>query len=92
MPEVNERDVEELRNKVREAEVKKVEEEKKLKVRIRQLEGEMKESQSNIDKLNLQLKEKDQECRLNALKIKELKRAVVNTKRTRLSPDPLMPN
>lgn len=76
VPEVTEQDIEELRGKMEETERKKKEEETRLKARIRELEAQVREARHNVDVYNVRLKEKDQECRLNALKIKELKRAV----------------
>lgn len=76
VPEVTEQDIEELKQKMEETERKKKEEEAKLKQRIKELEAQVREARHNVDVYNVRLKEKDQECRLNALKIKELKRAV----------------
>lgn len=76
LPEVTEQDIQELRTKMEETERKKKEEEGRLKARIRELEAQVREARHNVDVYNVRLKEKDQECRLNALKIKELKRAV----------------
>ncbi|CAG9315037.1 unnamed protein product [Blepharisma stoltei] len=74
--EITERDIRELEEKIKETEQKKKEEEQKLKKRIKELESQVKESRYNINTLNIKLKEKDQECRLSMLKIKELRRAV----------------
>ena len=74
--EVTEQDIEDLESKIKETEQKKKEEETRLKKRIKELEGQIRNSKHNIDTLNIKLKEKDQECRLSMLKIKELRRAV----------------
>ena len=74
--EVTEQDLAELDRKIKETEQKKKEEEQALKKRIKELEGNIRNSKHNIDTLNIKLKEKDQECRLSMLKIKELRRAV----------------
>jgi len=75
-PEVTEQDILELENKIKETEQKKKEEEARLKKRVRDLETQIRDSKHNIEQLNIKLKEKDQECRLSMLKIKELRRAV----------------
>jgi hypothetical protein len=82
-PEVTENDVEELKEKIQEAEKLKVEEERRLKTRIKELESQIRDSKHNVDILTVQLKEKDQEVRLTVLKIKELKRV---TRHNQLKP------
>lgn len=82
-PEVTEHDVEELKVKIQEAEKQKVEEERRLKSRIKELEAQIRDSKHNVDVLSVQLKEKDQEVRLTVLKIKELKRV---TRHNQLKP------
>jgi hypothetical protein len=47
-----------------------------MKRKIRELDAEFEKRSENMNKLNYQLKEKDAECRLNALKISEMKRVV----------------
>ncbi|OMJ76443.1 hypothetical protein SteCoe_24185 [Stentor coeruleus] len=86
--EVTEKDIVELEDKIKETEQKKKEEERKLKKRIKDLENQINESKHNINMLNVKLKEKDQECRLSVLKIKELKRAV---RHNQLKPLPKAP-
>ena len=88
-PEVTEKDIQELEDKIKETEQKKKEEERKLKKRIKDLENQINDSKHNINMLNVKLKEKDQECRLSVLKIKELKRAV---RHNQLKPLPKAPN
>ena len=88
IPEVTEKDIQELEEKIKETEQKKKEEERKLKKRIKELENQINESKHNINMLNVKLKEKDQECRLSVLKIKELKRAV---RHNQLKPLPKAP-
>lgn len=89
VPEVNEKDIQELEEKIKETEQKKKEEERKLKKRIKELENQISDSKHNINMLNVKLKEKDQECRLSVLKIKELKRAV---RHNQLKPLPKAPH
>lgn len=89
VPEVTEKDIQELEEKIKETEQKKKEEERKLKKRIKDLENQINDSKHNINMLNVKLKEKDQECRLSVLKIKELKRAV---RHNQLKPLPKVPH
>lgn len=73
-------DIDSMKRQIEKLEQKKRDEEAKMKLRIKDLETQVRESRLSIDILNVQLKEKDQELRLNILKIKELKRASNNTK------------
>ena len=66
--------MEKLQYQLKEAENEKIVEEKKLKAQIQQQEHQIKALQNELNILNLQIKEKDQEYRLNELKIRELRR------------------
>jgi hypothetical protein len=66
--------LEKLQYQLKEAENEKIVEEKKLKAQIQQQEHQIKALQNELNILNLQIKEKDQEYRLNELKIRELRR------------------
>ena len=66
--------MEKLQYQLKEAENEKIVEEKKLKAQIQQQEQQIKALQNELNILNLQIKEKDQEYRLNELKIRELRR------------------
>jgi len=61
---------------IKEAEQEKVVEEKKYKSQITQQDQNIKQLQHDLTLVNLQIKEKDQEYRLNELKIRELRRQV----------------
>ena len=47
-----------------------------MKVRIRELDGDIKKKSESVNSLNQQLKDKDSECRLNSLKINEMRRII----------------
>jgi chromosome segregation ATPase len=72
--EYTQEELEKLQYQLKEAENEKVVEEKKLKAQIQQQEQQIKALQNELNILNLQIKEKDQEYRLNELKIRELRR------------------
>lgn len=67
-------DVRVLEAEIKELERTQMEEKKKYKQMITTQENKIKELSLQIETLNLELKQKDQECRLNTLKINELKR------------------
>jgi len=73
---ITESDVQALEEEIKELEQSQTEEKKKYKQMIATQENKLKELTVQVDSLNLELKKKDQECRLNALKISELKRQI----------------
>lgn len=73
---VTEEKIEELERKIRETEKKYNEEENVIRKRIKDMELQSRDAKHNIELLKIKYKEKDQECRLSLLKIKELKKAV----------------
>ena len=73
---VTEEKIEELERRIRDAEKKYTEEENVIRRRIKDMELQSRDAKHNIELLKIKYKEKDQECRLNLLKIKELKKAV----------------
>ena len=73
---VTEDDVKRLEEKIKQAEQTKNEEEMRIKKKLKEYEAQAREGKHNLDMLKIKVKEKDQECRLNALKIKELKKAM----------------
>ena len=54
----------------------KIDEENKIKKRIKDIETQVREGKHNLEMMKIKLKEKDQECRLSLLKIKELRKAM----------------
>lgn len=76
MPEITEATILDLESRIKEAETRGAEDEKKMRNKIKELEIQVRESKHNLDMLKIKLKEKDQECRLSALKIKELRKAM----------------
>eukprot|EP00826_Nyctotherus_ovalis_P060391 TRINITY_DN8469_c0_g2_i1.p1 TRINITY_DN8469_c0_g2~~TRINITY_DN8469_c0_g2_i1.p1 ORF type:complete len:442 (+),score=151.18 TRINITY_DN8469_c0_g2_i1:31-1326(+) len=73
---ITEGDVQTLEDEIKTLELSQSEEKKKYKQMIATQENRLKELTGQIDALNLELKQKDQECRLNTLKISELKRQI----------------
>lgn len=73
---VTEEKVEELERKIKMTEEKYAEQENQTKKRIKDMELQCRDTKHNIELLKIKYKEKDQECRLSLLKIKELKKAV----------------
>lgn len=73
---ITEGDVQALEDEIKILELSQSEEKKKYKQMIATQENKLKELTGQIDALGLELKQKDQECRLNALKISELKRQI----------------
>lgn len=73
---VTEEKVEELERKIKATEEKFAEQENQIKKRIKEMELQARDAKHNIELLKIKYKEKDQECRLSLLKIKELKKAV----------------
>ena len=69
-------DIKTLETSIKELENVQNEEKKKYKQMITTQENKIKELTLQIETLNLELKQKDQECRLNSLKISELKRQI----------------
>jgi len=69
-------DLMQLENELRMAEQEKLIEEKKLKERVKGQEESIRALQSELAEVSQQVKEKDQEYRLNELKIKELRRQI----------------
>jgi len=67
-------DIKNLENEIKELEKTESAEKAKYKQMITTQENKIKELSLQIETLNLELKQKDQECRLNTLKINELKR------------------
>lgn len=67
-------DVEALQVEIKEEEKSYNEEKKKYKQLITSKEQKVKDLSLQLERLNLDLKQKDQECRINTLKINELKR------------------
>ena len=67
-------DLERLQAQLRQAEVDKVSEEKRLKGQLAAQEGQVKHLQADLDGLNEQLKEKELEYRSNEIRIKEMRR------------------
>ena len=74
-PAVTEDSLRLLQKQIQEVEQAKQEEETRLRRRIREVEEQIQRSRDTLDVTSLKLKEKDQECRLAVLKIKELRRA-----------------
>jgi chromosome segregation ATPase len=74
--EVTEEKIEDLERKIKEAEKRNSEEENALKKKIKEMELQSREAKHNIELLKIKYKEKDQECRISLLKIKELNKAV----------------
>ena len=67
-------DLRKLEEELKQAEQEKVQEEKKLKDQVKVQDSQIKQLQIELSMLTQQVKEKDQEYRLNELKIKELRR------------------
>ena len=83
--EITEDDVRKIEEKIKKTEMMKNEEENKIKKRIKDLDSQVREGKHNLELLKIKLKEKDQECRLSLLKIKELRKAM---KHNQLKPIP----
>jgi len=73
---VTEEDIAKLEESIKGLERAQAEEKKKYKDMITTQENKIKELNTQLDRLNLEFKQKDQECRINALKISELKRQI----------------
>eukprot|EP00826_Nyctotherus_ovalis_P058217 TRINITY_DN7988_c0_g2_i4.p1 TRINITY_DN7988_c0_g2~~TRINITY_DN7988_c0_g2_i4.p1 ORF type:complete len:483 (-),score=190.78 TRINITY_DN7988_c0_g2_i4:238-1686(-) len=73
---VTEDDVNKLEDSIKNLERIQAEEKRKYKQMITTQENKIKELNAQLDTLSLELKQKDQECKLNSLKIKELKRQI----------------
>ena len=73
---VTEEDIEKLEKDIKELKGVHQEEKRKYKQMITIQENKIKELNAQMDTLTLEYKEKDKECRLNALKISELKRQI----------------
>jgi len=73
---VTEEDIAKIEESIKELERAQTEEKKKYKAMITTQENKIKELNTQLDTLNLEFKQKDQECRINALKISELKRQI----------------
>ena len=67
-------DLERLQDELRQAEVDKATEEKRLKSQLNNQENQVKHLQTDLDGLNDQLKDKEMEFRTNETKIRELRR------------------
>lgn len=67
-------DIKKMEEEIKELEKLQSDEKKKYRQMITVQETKINELTQQIDALNLELKQKDQECRLNVLKINELKR------------------
>ena len=67
-------DLERLQEQLRQAELDKLTEEKRLKNQLARQENQVKELQSELDGLNGQLKEKEQQFRTNEIKIRDMRR------------------
>ena len=80
--EVTDEDIKTVEEEIKMLEQTQIEEKQKYKQMIKIQEESIKELTTQLDALNLELKQKDQQCRLNALKINELKR------QTRIKPSP----
>ena len=74
--EITENDKQRLEEKIKKTEEIKNEEEGKIKNKIKASETQIREGNHHLAMLKIKLKEKDQECRLNLLKIKELRKAM----------------
>ena len=74
--EITEEDIQRLESKIKEAESTKNEEEMQARKRIKDLETQVREGKHHLEMLKIKVKEKDQECRLSLLKIKELRKAM----------------
>jgi DNA repair exonuclease SbcCD ATPase subunit len=72
-----------IEDKIKKAEESKIEEENKLKGSIKELESQISEAKHNLEMVKIKYKEKDQECRLCLLKIRELRKL---TKHNQLQP------
>ncbi|OMJ69756.1 hypothetical protein SteCoe_32441 [Stentor coeruleus] len=75
LDQMGEGDVDDIKERLKKAEGYKIEEEQKMKTRIKNLETQIREGHHHLEMLKIKLKEKDQECRLNLLKVSELKKA-----------------
>lgn len=75
LDEINEGDVDDIKEKLKKAEGYKTEEEQKMKTKIKDLETQIREGRHHLEMLKIKFKEKDQECRLSLLKVSELKKA-----------------
>ncbi|OMJ92691.1 hypothetical protein SteCoe_4573 [Stentor coeruleus] len=75
LDDVNEGDVDDIKEKLKKAEGYKTEEEQKMKIIIKDLETQIREGRHHLEMLKIKFKEKDQECRLSLLKVSELKKA-----------------
>ena len=73
---VTQSEVEAFRQECAEKERHLMEEQKAMKTRIRELDGDIKVKSDSVNALNQQLKDKDSECRLNSLKINEMRRII----------------
>ena len=67
-------DLAKLQEQLKQAETEKLAEEKKLKLQVLLHENKVQELQGELNGLNLQVKQRDHEYRLNEMKIKELRR------------------
>ena len=74
--EITETDIQKLEEKIKQTEQMKIDEENKIKKRIKDIETQVREGKHNLEMMKIKLKEKDQECRLSLLKIKELRKAM----------------
>ena len=74
VPKINESDISEIKRKIVEEESAKRQEIDQLKRKIADAKTSLASHKEKIETLDIQLKEKDQECRLNDLKISEMKR------------------
>lgn len=82
---VGEEDVRNVKDKIRQVEEFKYEEEQRIRSKMKELETDIYEGRHNLEMIKIKLKEKDQECRLNFLKIKELKKESITAKVRSLS-------
>ena len=74
LPSINESDISEIKRKIAEEESAKRQEIDQLKRKIADAKSSLSAHKGKIETLDIQLKEKDQECRLNDLKINQMKR------------------
>lgn len=74
--EVNNFLLEEIQEKIVEAEAVKAEKEAKLKKRIKDLENQIREKRHNLEMLKVKAKEKDQESKISLMRIVEAKKLV----------------
>lgn len=74
--EVNNFLLEEIQEKIVNAEAKKTEKEAKLKKRIKDLETQIREKRHHLEMLKIKVKEKDQESKISLMRIVETKKLV----------------